>query len=613
MESGVSPLLTVDNLTVVFGKSQTKAVDKLSFSVHSGETLAIVGESGSGKSVTSMSIMRLLEQNAAVDIDGSIHFSPNTAEASVDILTLPKSDIEALRGNDIAMIYQEPMTSLNPVLTIGEQICEAITLHQSLSLAQAKQKTIQLLEKVRLPDAELLFSRYPHQLSGGMRQRVMIAMALSCEPKLLIADEPTTALDVSIQAQILHLIRELQQEFNTAVIFITHDMGVVAEVADRVVVMHQGKVLEQGDVKDIFLSPEHPYTQALLAAVPTLGSMVGEAYPKRLPLLTYENGSLKTIGKSAIQDTSDYSKPLLEVDAVSTYFNVKKNFWGTPTHRIFAVEKVSFDIYPGETLALVGESGSGKSTIGRTIQQLLPISEGDIRFKGNSIFSEDKSGQKVLRQKIQYIFQDAFAALNPKRTVGQSIVEPIQTHKLITDKHAMQARLVELLEQVGLDESYAGRFPHELSGGQRARVGIARALACDPELIIADESIAALDVSIQARILNLLMELQSKYKLAFLFITHDMAVVEKISHRVAVLYLGQFVEYGTRQAIFENPQHSYTKKLLSSVPVADPTRTDKEFVPFEGEIPSPIRQVTNPPQVRTLQAISEQHWVAESV
>jgi glutathione transport system ATP-binding protein len=441
----------------------------------------------------------------------------------------------------------------------------------------------------------------------------MIAMALSCEPKLLIADEPTTALDVSIQAQILHLIRELQQEFNTAVIFITHDMGVVAEVADRVVVMHQGKVLEQGDVKDIFLSPEHPYTQALLAAVPTLGSMVGEAYPKRLPLLTYDNGTLKTIGESAVQDTSEYSKPLLEVDAVSTYFNVKKNFWGKPTHRIFAVEKVSFDIYPGETLALVGESGSGKSTIGRTIQQLLPISEGDIRFKGNSIFAEDKRGQKVLRQKIQYIFQDAFAALNPKRTVGQSIVEPIQTHKLITDKHAMHVRLVELLEQVGLDESYANRFPHELSGGQRARVGIARALACDPELIIADESIAALDVSIQARILNLLMELQSKYKLAFLFITHDMAVVEKISHRVAVLYLGQFVEYGTRQAIFENPQHSYTKKLLSSVPVADPTRTDKEFVPFEGEIPSPIRQVSNPPQIHTLQAISEQHWVADSM
>ncbi|MEZ9462350.1 dipeptide ABC transporter ATP-binding protein [Vibrio splendidus] len=613
MESGVSPLLTVDNLTVVFGKSQTKAVDRLSFSVHPGETLAIVGESGSGKSVTSMSIMRLLEQNSAVDIDGSINFSPSPEQSSFDILTLPKSGIEALRGNDIAMIYQEPMTSLNPVLTIGEQICEAIVLHQSLSMAQAKQKTIKLLEKVRLPDAELLFSRYPHQLSGGMRQRVMIAMALSCEPKLLIADEPTTALDVSIQAQILHLIRELQQEFNTAVIFITHDMGVVAEVADRVVVMHQGKVLEQGDVKDIFLSPEHPYTQALLAAVPTLGSMVGEAYPKRLPLLTYENGSLKIIGESAVQDTSDYSKPLLEVEAVSTYFNVKKNFWGKPTHRIFAVEKVSFDIYPGETLALVGESGSGKSTIGRTIQQLLPISEGDIRFKGTSIFSQDKSGQKVLRQKIQYIFQDAFAALNPKRTVGQSIVEPIQTHKLINEKQAMSARLVELLEQVGLDESYANRFPHELSGGQRARVGIARALACEPELIIADESIAALDVSIQARILNLLMELQSKYKLAFLFITHDMAVVEKISHRVAVLYLGQFVEYGTRQAIFENPQHTYTKKLLSSVPVADPTRTDKEFVPFEGEIPSPIRQVTNPPQVNTLQAISEQHWVADPV
>ncbi|GAM66205.1 dipeptide transport ATP-binding protein dppD [Vibrio sp. JCM 19236] len=542
--------------------------------------MAIVGESGSGKSVTSMSIMRLLEHSGNVDIQGQIDFG---LTSQFDILKMSKQEVEALRGNDIAMIYQEPMTSLNPVLTVGEQICEAIILHQGLSFEQAKAKTIGLLEKVRLPDAHLLFDRYPHQLSGGMRQRVMIAMALSCEPKLLIADEPTTALDVSIQAQILHLIRELQKEFNTAVIFITHDMGVVAEVADRVVVMHQGKVLEQGKVMDIFLNPTHPYTQALLAAVPKLGSMKGEAFPKCLPLLTYDNGHLKTIGEEAIQDTADYSRPLLQVDNLSTYFDVKKNFWGKPTHRIFAVEKVSFDIFPGETLALVGESGSGKSTIGRAIQQLLPIFDGDIRFKGDSIYCDDKAKQKLLRQKIQYIFQDAFAALNPKRKIGQSIVEPIHTHNLIQGKQAIQERLIELLEQVGLDESYAERYPHELSGGQRARVGIARALACDPELIIADESIAALDVSIQAKILNLLMELQQKYKLAFLFITHDMAVVEKISHRVAVLYLGQFVEYGTRKAIFENPQHSYTQKLLSAVPVADPTQVDRAFVPFEGK------------------------------
>jgi len=610
MECDVPPLLSVENLSVSFGDNPSKAVDNLSFSVNPGETLAIVGESGSGKSVTSMSIMRLLEQNSALTIDGNIYFG---GDQKFDILTLPKSKIEALRGNDIAMIYQEPMTSLNPVLTIGEQICEAIILHQGLSFSAAKQKTITLLQKVRLPDAEMLFKRYPHQLSGGMRQRVMIAMALSCEPKLLIADEPTTALDVSIQAQILHLIRDLQKEFNTAVIFITHDMGVVAEVADRVVVMHQGKKLEQGDVQDIFLRPQHPYTQALLAAVPQLGSMQGEPFPKRLPLLTYQDGHLKTVGESAIQDTPDYAHPLLEVDDISVYFDVKKNFWGNTTHRVFAVEKVSFEIYPGETLALVGESGSGKSTIGRAIQQLSPINRGDIRFKGESIFGKNSGKQKILRQKIQYIFQDAFAALNPKQKIGKSIIEPILTHRLIDDKAAIQQRLLTLVEQVGLDASYVDRYPHELSGGQRARVCIARALACDPELIIADESIAALDVSIQAMIINLLMELQKNYKLAFLFITHDMAVVEKISHRVAVLYLGQFVEYGTRQAIFENPQHRYTKNLLSSVPIADPSKVDKNFVPIEGEIPSPIRKVSNPPQVQALQSFSKGHWIAQSV
>ncbi|MDA9557339.1 ABC transporter ATP-binding protein [Vibrio sp.] len=609
MEHVQSPLLAVNNLSVTFSSSQVKAVDNLSFTVAPGETLAIVGESGSGKSVTSMSIMRLIEQGAKADVTGRILFGEGNNRK--DVLSLTQGEIESIRGNDIAMIYQEPMTSLNPVLTIGSQICEAILLHQTLSFSEAKAKTISLLEKVRLPDAEALFDRYPHQLSGGMRQRVMIAMALSCEPKLLIADEPTTALDVSIQAQILYLIRDLQKEFNTAVIFITHDMGVVAEMADRVVVMHRGQQLEHGSVHEIFHEPKHPYTQALLAAVPKLGSMEGEAYPKRLPLLTYEDGQLKTVGESAIQDTAQYDKPILEIDNISTHFDVKRNFWGKATHRVFAVDNVSFDIYPGETLALVGESGSGKSTIGKSIQQLEKIRSGDIRFKGESIYSKDKSQQKVLRQKIQYIFQDAFAALNPKRRVGDSIIEPIETHKLIIGKENIQARLNELLKQVGLDESYASRYPHELSGGQRARVGIARALACEPELIIADESIAALDVSIQAHILNLLMELQQEYKLAFLFITHDMAVVEKISHRVAVLYLGQFVEYGTRQAIFENPTHSYTKKLLSAVPVADPSHIDKEHVPMDGEIPSPVRSVTNPPIKQILKQQKENHWVAE--
>ena len=468
-----------------------------------------------------------------------------------------------------------------------------------------------MLEKVRLPDADRLLDSYPHSLSGGMRQRAMIAMALSCQPVLLIADEPTTALDVTIQAQILNIIRELQQDLNTAVMFITHDMGVVAQMADDVVVMWRGRQVERGSVEQIFNAPQHPYTRALLAAVPRLGSMRGQALPKRTPLIVLDGDQLRETGTEQLQDTVDARAPLLTVEKLSTRFDVGHNLLGRVTHRVHAVEEVSFDIYPGETLALVGESGSGKSTIGKTLQQLIESSSGTIRFKGQDIRAFDKAGQRQLRQDIQYIFQDPYASLDPRKTVGFSIAEPIVTHGLLPDAKAVQQRLAELLECVGLLPEHAKRYPHEFSGGQRQRVCIARALACNPKLIIADESVSALDVSIQAQILDLLMALQAERGLSYLFITHDMAVVEKISHRVAVMYLGQIVEIGTRQDIFENPQHAYTRKLLSAVPVAEPGHhIDARLI--QGEIPSPVRKVGNEPAILHFTQVSPSHRVAQA-
>ncbi|RYE62028.1 MAG: ABC transporter ATP-binding protein, partial [Rhizobiaceae bacterium] len=429
-----------------------------------------------------------------------------------------------------------------------------------------------LLDMVRLPDSEELLTRFPHQLSGGMRQRVMIAMALACRPKLLIADEPTTALDVTIQAQILNIMRDLQKTLGMGMVFITHDMGVVAEMADHVVVMWKGKKVEEGPVREIFANPQHPYTQALLSAVPKLGSMMGEAFPKRLPLTILQDGKPTVVGVERIQDTvKNGATPLLSVKDLYVRFDIKKNLFGKATHRLGAVQKVSFDINPGETLALVGESGSGKSTIGRTIQQLQSAMSGDIAFNGRTFSSMSAAERFRLRQDVQYIFQDPFASLDPRKTVGFSIAEPINTHSLISDAKAVRRRVDELLERVGLTSDVATRYPHEFSGGQRQRVCIARALASDPKLIIADEALSALDVSIQAQIINLFMDLQAERGLAYLFISHDMAVVEKMSHRVAVLFLGQIMELGSRRQVFETPAHDYTRRLLSAVPVADPT------------------------------------------
>ena len=609
-ESATTPLLSVRSLSVEFNVpgGRFKAVDGVSFDVHAGRTLAVVGESGSGKSVTSQAIMRLTDYSGGHITHGQVLFQ-SPSSGALDLTAAKDDTLRRIRGNEIAMIFQEPMTSLNPVFTIGNQIAEALILHQAMSPAQARAQTLALLHKVRLPDAERLADSYPHSLSGGMRQRVMIAMALSCQPSLLIADEPTTALDVTIQAQILNIIRELQRDLNTAVMFITHDMGVVAQMADEVVVMWRGRPVEQGLVEQIFHRPQHPYTRALLSAVPKLGSMQGQPLPQRTPLIVLEGDTPREVGTTQVQDTVDATKTLLSVDKLSTRFDVGHSLWGRVTHRVHAVEQVSLNIYPGETLALVGESGSGKSTIGKTLQQLVPASGGTVHFNGQDVQSLDAAGRQRIKQEIQYIFQDPFAALDPRKTIGFSIAEPIHTHRLLTHEDDIQKRLAELLHDVGLSPEHLKRYPHELSGGQRQRVCIARALACNPQLIIADESVSALDVSIQAQIIDLLMELQARLKLSYLFITHDMAVVEKISHRVAVMYLGQIVEIGSRQNIFENPQHPYTKKLLAAVPIAEPGRTiDARLI--EGEIPSPVRKVGNEPTILRFREVAPGHRVA---
>lgn len=606
------PLLQITDLTVRFPGAETAlpAVSQLSVEVRPGRTLAIVGESGSGKSVTAMAMMRLLDYTAAEVTTGSILFA-EPGLPTQDILQMDDASLRRLRGHRIAMIFQEPMTSLNPVFTVGWQIIESLMLHQRLTHAKAREAALAMLQKVRLPDAEQLLDRYPHQLSGGMRQRVMIAMALCCQPQLLIADEPTTALDVTIQAQILNIIREMQRELGTAVVFITHDMGVVAEMADDVVVMWRGRKVESGPVKEIFASPRHPYTQTLLAAVPRLGSMRSEPFPRRVPVAIMQaNGDVVLSGTDCVQDTVRPGPPLLEVAGLSTRFDVRRNIFGRVTHRVFAVEQVSFEIYPGETLAIVGESGSGKSTIGKTLQQLLKPSAGRIALHGQDLGKMDAAARTALKQKIQYVFQDPFASLDPRQTVGFSIAEPIRTHQLLTGQ-AVEARVSELLQQVGLQASHATRFPHEFSGGQRQRVCIARALASNPELIIADESVSALDVSIQAQIIDLLMALQYEHGLSYLFISHDMAVVEKISHRVAVMYAGQIVELGTRQQIFEHPAHPYTRQLLAAVPVAVHGRKIDTAM-MTHEIPSTIRRIEDAPVPFVLHEIEPGHWVAQT-
>ncbi|MGC0836288.1 glutathione ABC transporter ATP-binding protein GsiA [Pantoea agglomerans] len=600
-------VLAVRDLNVRFQHETTvtDAVRNLSLDLFRGETLALVGESGSGKSVTSLALMRLIEQ-AGGRVSGEVLLRRRNGDV-LDLMRASKGQMRRVRGADMAMIFQEPMTSLNPVFSVGEQIAESIRLHQGLSHAGALAEARRMLDLVRIPDAQKVLSRFPHQLSGGMRQRVMIAMALCCKPALLIADEPTTALDVTIQAQILQLIRVLQKEMQMGVIFITHDMGVVAEMADRVQVMYRGEVVENAPVARLFSAPQQPYTQALLAAVPKLGSMQGQPLPAKFPLL--HSDAVDDVPQDTVRRLQP---PILQVRDLVTRFDIRGGLLNRVKSRVHAVEKVSFDLYAGETLALVGESGCGKSTTGRSLLKLVASQGGTLTFDGQRIDHLSGAALAHLRRDIQFIFQDPYASLDPRLTVGFSIMEPLLVHKAMPRREAEQ-RVAWLLDKVGLLPEHAQRYPHEFSGGQRQRICIARALALNPKVVIADESVSALDVSIQAQIINLMLDLQREFGIAFLFISHDMAVVERISHRVAVMYLGQIVEIGPRQAVFEQPQHPYTRKLMAAVPVADPAHRRRERALLVDEIPSPIHALGDEPEVAPLMEVAPGHFVARHV
>jgi len=567
-------VLTVRDLSISFPQPDgaVAAVRNLSFDLDRGETLAIVGESGSGKSVTSLGLMRLVEQGGGRIVGGAMTLRRRDG-ALFDLARASQSTLRTVRGADMAMIFQEPMTSLNPVFPVGEQIAESLRLHQGMDRRSARQEALRMLDLVRIPEAKEVLGRYPHQLSGGMRQRVMIAMALSCKPALLIADEPTTALDVTIQAQILQLIRVLQREMQMGVIFITHDMGVVAEIADRVLVMRRGEQVEQNRVRELFAAPQQAYTRALLAAVPKLGAMADRPLPAKFPLPGGE-------GDTAPQDTvPPGAAPILQVEHLVTRFDLRGGLFNRVTRRVHAVENVSFDLYPGETLGLVGESGCGKSTTGRSLLKLVDSQSGTITFAGRRIDQLKGPALQHLRRDIQFIFQDPYASLDPRLTVGFSIMEPLLVHNV-------------------------------MRGRERQRICIARALALNPKVVIADEAVSALDVSIQAQIVNLLLDLQREFGVAFLFISHDMAVVERISHRVAVMYLGQIVEIGPRQAVFDNPQHPYTRKLMAAVPVADPAHAHKRQPLPADEIPSPVRALGDEPVTAPLVQVGAGHFVA---
>jgi len=604
-ESDSAPVLAIEHLSVSFrGRSGAHhALHDVSFAIQPGEIVAVVGESGSGKSVTSLAVMGLLSASARID-GGAIRFRDRTG-ATRDLSRLSDEQRRRLRGREMAMIFQEPMTSLNPVLRVGDQLTEALRDHQLCSGADAQARARSLLRQVRIADVDRVMKSFPHALSGGMRQRVMIAQALACDPQLLIADEPTTALDVTVQARILHILRELQREKGMAVLFITHDMGVVAEVADRVVVMYRGSVVEQGTAEAIFTAPRHDYTKALLAAVPKPGEMRDRRWPQRFPLL---HG-----GASAEEAhiTARYEeKPLLDVRGLTVRFPVRSGIFSALTHRVHAVEQIDFALWPGETLAIVGESGCGKSTTGRALMRLVNGDADSILFAGREISALKEVQFQPLRREIQMVFQDPYASLNPRLTVGFTIAEPLLLHGLVRSLDEATPQVEALLASVGLLPEHARRYPHEFSGGQRQRIAIARAMALKPKIIIADEAVSALDVSVQAQVINLMMDLQRQTGVAWIFISHDMAVVERIANRVAVMYLGQIVEIGPRQSLFNQPQHPYTQRLLASVPVVDPrNRPARRF--DDGEIPSPVRSVKETVSKHRYRQVAPDHWVAE--
>ncbi len=581
-------LLEVKNLEIRFRTENglITAVKNINFTLHRGETLGIVGESGSGKSVTSLAIMRLLAGNGQIAQGEMLFYPENDTQVPIDLAKLDEKTMQTYRGNQVAMIFQEPMTSLNPVLTCGYQVAEAIMLHQKVGKHEAKKQVLALFEKVKLPEPERIYNSYPHQISGGQKQRVMIAMAMSCNPAILFADEPTTALDVTVQQRILELLNDLKEDFGASIIFITHDLGVIAEIADHVLVMYKGSIVESGTAEAIFHAPQHPYTKGLLACRPPLDFRV-----RKLPIVSdfmevqkasdgtthiiEKNQSIQTMLEGArVSDTETQErlarlhrgKQLLQVENLCTWFPKEKNWWGKPLSYTKAVDDVSFDVFEGETLGLVGESGCGKTTLSRTLLRLIPATSGKIWYDGKDLLSLSDAEMRTLRRDIQIIFQDPYSSLNPRMTIGNAIMEPMQVHGILENDRARRNRTLELLETVNLDPNYFDRYPHEFSGGQRQRVVIARALALNPKFIICDECVSALDVSVQAQVLNLLMDLREKFKLTYIFISHDLSVVKLMSDRIMVMYKGKVEEIGTADDIYLHPQTAYTQKLIAAIP-----------------------------------------------
>jgi peptide/nickel transport system ATP-binding protein len=564
-------ILEVNKLSVSF-RSEGGIKDVLhnvSFNVRKGEILGLVGESGSGKSVSSMTIMGLLPSTAIVKDDSTINLQLDGYD-EVDILKMKEEEHRKLRGKQISMIFQEPMTSLNPIQKCGEQVAEILILHQNISRKQAKQRVIELFEEVMLPRPTEIYSSYPHQISGGQKQRVMIAMALANEPSLLIADEPTTALDVTVQKTILELLKKLQEKYGMSVIFITHDLGVIAELADRVIVMRQGNIVESGEVEELFTNAKHPYTQGLIACRPPV-----DQRPEKLPTVSdFENTEHPFEAKLVNAETRKekhkliYSKePILEVSSLNTRFPAKRNLLGKTTQWMHAVNDVNFEVYQGETLGLVGESGCGKTTLGRSLLKMVEHSDGDIIYRGKTLNKLSKSELREMRSKMQLIFQDPYSSLNPRITIGQAIMEPMRIHGLWGSKKDQRAKAIELLERVSLGEEHFHRYPHEFSGGQRQRIVIARTLAMQPEFIICDESVSALDVSVQAQVLNLLNELKEEFKFTYIFISHDLSVVRFLSDRIIVMQKGKIVEMGEADELYTNPKEDYTRDLISAIPL----------------------------------------------